>query len=163
MELTKTFRFEASHVLPKHKGKCSRLHGHSWVLHVSVEGSIDPETGFVMDFAEISEAVKPLIERLDHRHLGTWTIPSTTGLGYQMLHFPGWGVTGMPTGFYPTSENLLAWIGLQLSGLSWSKLSIEETCTSRATLTREEYDGHTQADLDHESRAIDLGGSAGER
>lgn len=139
MELTKTFRFEASHVLPKHPGKCSRLHGHSWVLHVSVSGSINPQTGFVMDFADISTVVKPLIERLDHRHLGTWFIKT----GIALPNVANWDVPGLPFDFYPTSENLLTWIGLQLSAstLAWSKLSIEETCTSRATLTREEYDG----------------------
>lgn len=133
MELTKTFRFEASHVLPRHPGKCSRLHGHSWVLHVSVEGPINAETGFVQDFAEISIGMKWLIEALDHHHLGT-----------DLKDLPDeWYVLGLPVDFYPTSENLLIWIATQLnrdgSIIYWSKLSIEETCTSRATLTREEY------------------------
>lgn len=149
MELTKTFRFEASHVLPKHAGKCSRLHGHSWVLHVSVSGPINPDTGFVQDFAEISEVVKPLIERLDHHHLGV----RMEEFEPEAMPFsvpPSWCVNGLPFDFYPTSENLLVWIAGQLSKLNtvhtvnqgsrWSKLSIEETCTSRATLTREEYD-----------------------
>src|SRR5438034_5141876 len=52
MLLRKTFRFEASHILPKHPGKCSRLHGHSWVLHVSITGPINRDTGFVMDYAD---------------------------------------------------------------------------------------------------------------
>lgn len=140
MELTKTFRFEASHVLPKHPGKCSRLHGHSWVLHVSVNGPIDPLTGFVMDFADMSKAVKELVERLDHRHLGQWEKTY-----WPSSEFQRWSVVNLPFDFYPTSENLLVWIGLQLkSVLPWSTLSIEETCTSRATLTREEYDGAQQ-------------------
>ncbi|KKK67236.1 hypothetical protein LCGC14_2956110, partial [marine sediment metagenome] len=65
-------------------------------------------------------------------------------------------VKGLPRDFYPTSENLLWWIAGQIGlgldkgwtaqelGLTtttkWSKISIEETCTSQATLTREEYD-----------------------
>lgn len=140
VELTKSFRFEASHVLPQHPGKCSRLHGHSWILHVSVSGPINPQTGFVQDFAEISEVIKPLIEKLDHHHLGTWggTLNRSTTDGQ------AWDVDTLPQNFYPTSENLLVWIGLQLQGqLNWSKLSIEETCTSRATLTRQEFDGAT--------------------
>jgi 6-pyruvoyltetrahydropterin/6-carboxytetrahydropterin synthase len=138
MELTKTFRFEASHVLPKHSGKCSRLHGHSWVLHVSVQGPINPTTGFVQDFADISAVVQPLIARLDHRHLGTWYNIDDNAQTTE------WLVFGLKYDFYPTSENLLVWIGLQLKDqLDWSTLSIEETCTSRATLTREEYEGKT--------------------
>lgn len=134
MELRKTFRFEASHVLPKHPGKCSRLHGHSWVLHVYVEGLINPNTGFVMDYADISGIVKPLIEMLDHRHLGNWE--------YVSIPNNSWCVVSLPVDFYPTSENLLVWIGRQLAGrLDWSKLQLEETCTSLATLERSEFDG----------------------
>ena len=101
-------------------------------MHVSVEGPINPDTGFVMDFGDISEVVRPLIERLDHHHLGTW---DDIG-GYTMDQS---GVPGLPHDFYPTSENLVYWIGAQLKELPWSKLSIEETCTSRATLTQKEY------------------------
>lgn len=144
MIIRKTFRFEASHVLPKHPGKCSRLHGHSWVLHVSVAGSINPDTGFVMDYAEISEVVKPLVEALDHHHLGQWdTRDAYKGGSYPVdSHFwSQWAVPGMNSQFYPSSENLLVWIGAKLSdlGLNWSQLELEETCTSRCTLYRHEF------------------------
>lgn len=138
MELRKTFRFEASHVLPRHPGKCARLHGHSWVLHICVEGPINADTGFVQDFAEISEVVKPLIERLDHHHLGV-RMEEFEPEAMPFAVPPLWCVQGMPSDFYPTSENLLVWIGKQLEGkLAWSKLSIEETCTSMATYTYKE-------------------------
>lgn len=139
MKLTKTFRFEASHILPKHPGKCSRLHGHSWVLHVSVEGPVNPETGFVVDYADISAVVKPLIERLDHRHLGQWNFLGEFDLGGNPEE--EFAVPGLPREFYPSSENLLWWIGAQLlPHLQWSELSLEETCTSLAVLTRKEFD-----------------------
>lgn len=131
MEISKTFRFEASHILPKHPGKCSRLHGHSWVLTVFVEGPLNPETGFVMDYADISGHIKPLIERLDHRHLGTWP--------FAPIQNDPWMVAGMSVVFYPTSENLLWWIARQML-IPWSKITLHETCTSSATLTREEFD-----------------------
>jgi len=134
--LRKTFRFEASHILPKHPGKCSRLHGHSWVLHVFVEGRVDPETGFVMDYADISAVVKPIIDEIDHHHLGTWDQRS---LPYSVA----WDGTGKD--IYPTSENLLIYFGEQLDGLAWSKLAIEETCTSYAELTRGEFDAMQEA------------------
>ena len=145
MLLRKIFRFEASHILPKHPGKCSRLHGHSWVLHVEVEGPVNKATGFVMDYADISAAVKPLIDRLDHRHLGQWSdrenqsrIPTSAafavGLGTSHM------VEGLDPTFYPSSENLLFWIGEQLSQrLNWSKVALEETCTSYCELTRTEF------------------------
>ena len=143
MELRKTFRFEASHILPKHPGKCSRLHGHSWVLHVFVKGPRDPNTGFVLDFADISAHVKPLIERLDHRHLGQWIDErARTIMTNDSIANGGgdWSVEGLPQDFYPSSENLLWWIGSQLTqDLDWHKLALEETCTSYAELTRDEY------------------------
>jgi 6-pyruvoyltetrahydropterin/6-carboxytetrahydropterin synthase len=137
MLLRKTFRFEASHILPKHKGKCSRLHGHSWVLHVFVEGTIDEETGFVMDYAEISSTVKPLVESLDHRHLGAWT-----NLFYKPMReeHKNMIVSWLPEDFYPSSENLLMEIGHQICGMGWSKLALEETCSSYAELTWAEFD-----------------------
>jgi len=116
MILRKTFRFEASHVLPKHPGKCSRLHGHSWVLHVSVSGPIDSETGFVMDYADISERVRPIIDCLDHYHLNDI----------------------MP---YPSSEHVVLYIAQRLDqyNFPWHMLALEETCTSYCELTRTEY------------------------
>ena len=140
MLLRKTFRFEASHILPKHPGKCSRLHGHSWVLHVEVEGPVNKDTGFVMDYADMSSCVKPLIERLDHRHFGSWGhILTDVNQLEDPDHHNNWFVPGLPISFYPSSENLLYWIGKQLDTLAWTKLALEETCTSYAELSREEF------------------------
>lgn len=157
MLLRKTFRFEASHLLPKHPGKCSRLHGHSWILHVETEGKVNPSTGFVMDYAEMSAVVKPLVENLDHRHLGAWCVylKDRTGIedsvvansllaeiwGGEDGYSATWQVPGLPLGFYPSSENLLFWIGEQLAKVQfkWSKLAIEETCTSYAELKLDEF------------------------
>lgn len=69
MLISKEYRFEASHVLPKHPGKCSRLHGHSYKVTLEIEGSIDPETNFVLDFNELDAIMKPVVDFLDHRHL----------------------------------------------------------------------------------------------
>jgi 6-pyruvoyltetrahydropterin/6-carboxytetrahydropterin synthase len=146
MENSKIFRFEASHILPKHPGKCSRLHGHSWVLKVSVEGEINQETGFVMDYADISKAVQPVIEALDHNHLGTWSF-SHQDTGRMPIWNNKHAVIVDPY-FYPSSENLIVWIGTQLrslqSQLLWSKLELNETCTSSCVLTREEYEQITR-------------------
>jgi 6-pyruvoyltetrahydropterin/6-carboxytetrahydropterin synthase len=138
LEVTKIFKFEASHILNKHPGKCSRLHGHSWVLEVSVEGPVNPETGFVMDFGDISQAVDRIILELDHRHLGVWNSDLREVVGSE-----AWAVPGLSRSFYPTCENLLIWIGHKLLTsaypLDWSRLSLRETCTSVAILTRADY------------------------
>ena len=45
-------------------------HGHTYGLEVMVEGEIDPETGYVMDFGALKRAVhEHVVRRLDRRHL----------------------------------------------------------------------------------------------
>jgi 6-pyruvoyltetrahydropterin/6-carboxytetrahydropterin synthase len=69
MKIAKEFRWEMGHRLPKHDGACKNLHGHSYRLVVEVEGDLNPETGMVIDFAEISAKVKPFVAELDHAFL----------------------------------------------------------------------------------------------
>ena len=68
--VTKEFRFEAAHALPHlpEGHKCRRLHGHSYKFRVEVDGELD-DRGFVIDYAEISAEVDPIVERLDHQNL----------------------------------------------------------------------------------------------
>jgi 6-pyruvoyltetrahydropterin/6-carboxytetrahydropterin synthase len=52
--------------------KCNNPHGHghTYGLEVTVEGEIDPETGYVMDFGRLKRVVRDhVISRLDRRHL----------------------------------------------------------------------------------------------
>jgi 6-pyruvoyltetrahydropterin/6-carboxytetrahydropterin synthase len=45
-------------------------HGHTYGLEVTVEGEIDPETGYVMDFGDLKRAIdEVVISRVDRRHL----------------------------------------------------------------------------------------------
>jgi 6-pyruvoyltetrahydropterin/6-carboxytetrahydropterin synthase len=74
--ISKIYRFEASHILPFQGGKCSRHHGHSYVLEVGVTGNVQPvhellrESGMVVDFQRLDDIMKPLIaDKLDHHHL----------------------------------------------------------------------------------------------
>jgi len=119
--LEKEFRFEASHQLPKHDGKCSRLHGHSWKMTVKVAGQVQtegPQQGMVIDYGRISEIVKPLLEEdLDHWHLN-----DTTGLEN------------------PTSEELARWIFRNLKPQlpALIAVAVEETCTARCTYYEEQ-------------------------
>lgn len=53
-------------------GKCSNpnFHGHNYELIVSVNGEIDPETGFVMDVKVLKDLIKSEIEdAFDHKNL----------------------------------------------------------------------------------------------
>lgn len=110
-ELYKEFMFEAAHHLPHvpEGHKCGRLHGHSFLVRLYVEGEVDPYTGWVVDFAEIKAAFKPIYNRLDHYYLND--------------------IEGLEN---PTSEVLAKWIWQQLKpGLPLlSKVEIKETCTA---------------------------------
>ena len=111
MRLFKDFSFEAAHRLPNVPAghKCARLHGHSFQVRVNVDGSVGPETGWVMDFAELKAAFAPVYDQLDHRYLND--------------------IEGLEN---PTSENLARWIwralATRLPGLS--EIEVRETCST---------------------------------
>jgi 6-pyruvoyltetrahydropterin/6-carboxytetrahydropterin synthase len=113
MDIFKVFTLEAAHRLPHVPAghKCARLHGHSFRVEVHVRGEPGPETGWVMDFADIKTAFAPVFDRLDHRCLND--------------------VPGLEN---PTSEVLARWIWLELApalpGLV--RIVVHETCTSGA-------------------------------
>ncbi len=70
MIVRRTYRFEASHQLPRHPSKCRRLHGHSYRFIVEVEGEIEPVQGMVIDFFDLDRIVEErVIAQLDHRHI----------------------------------------------------------------------------------------------
>lgn len=111
MEIWKEFTFEAAHHLPRvPKGhKCGRLHGHSYRVRISVDGTVDPNLGWVVDFADISKAFQPLLQQLDHYYLNE--------------------IEGLEN---PTAEVLARWIWQRLAPRldNLSKIEIDETCTS---------------------------------
>ena len=111
MEIYKEFHFEAAHRLPNVPPghKCARLHGHSFLVRVSVSGTAEEPSGWVMDFAELKASFKPILAQLDHYYLNE--------------------IPGLEN---PTSENVARWIWRELKpGLpQLSQIEIRETCTS---------------------------------
>jgi 6-pyruvoyltetrahydropterin/6-carboxytetrahydropterin synthase len=86
---------------------------------VHVAGEVDARSGWVRDFAELSLAVKPLVERLDHYYLNE--------------------IEGLDN---PTSEVLARWVfehlAPRLPGLD--EVVVHETCTSGARFRRADLD-----------------------
>jgi 6-pyruvoyltetrahydropterin/6-carboxytetrahydropterin synthase len=71
VKIVRKFRFDASHYLPGHPGKCKNLHGHSWEFEVEIEAKVDESTGISLDFSEIKKVTQDLLELLDHSHLNS--------------------------------------------------------------------------------------------
>ena len=118
IDLFKEFTFEAAHRLPAvpPQHKCARLHGHSFRVEVHIRGEVGVETGWVVDFADLTSAWQPLHEALDHRYLND--------------------VPGLEN---PTSENLARYIWRELKPAlpQLARVVVHETCTSGASCTGE--------------------------
>jgi 6-pyruvoyltetrahydropterin/6-carboxytetrahydropterin synthase len=53
-------------------GKCANRngHGHNYTLEVTVEGEVNPVSGFVVDLKELKEVIhREVVDVYDHRHL----------------------------------------------------------------------------------------------
>ena len=104
MRISRAYTLESSHQLtgvpPEHK--CSRVHGHQYRIVLSVEGSIDPVTGMVIDFWDLDRAFAPIHEVLDHHHIND-TVAN------------------------PTAENIALWIGAHLNVPGLTTVTVYET------------------------------------
>lgn len=61
--------FDAAHKLAEYKGKCARLHGHTWKVEVFVIGKKLNDIGLLIDYRIIKEKLNEVIEKLDHSFL----------------------------------------------------------------------------------------------
>lgn len=61
--------FAAAHRLREYEGNCERLHGHNWVVEVTVESRDLDARGMAIDFRAIKAALHEILSRLDHGYL----------------------------------------------------------------------------------------------
>ena len=112
-KISKSFKFEAAHSLPflPEGHKCRSIHGHSYEVTVSFCGDI-PDNGMLVDFAEISKVVNPLINLCDHQNLND-VIPFNT-----------------------TSENIALWFAHKIKAKisCLYSVTVSETPTTSATV-----------------------------
>lgn len=97
-----------------------------FLVRLYVAGDVDPHTGWLVDFAEIKAAFKPIYDRLDHYYLND--------------------IEGLEN---PTSEVLAKWIWQELkpSLPMLSKVEIKETCTAGCIYSGEDKERSPEGDL----------------
>lgn len=120
--VSKKFRFEAAHQLMNHDGKCSDLHGHSYVVEVLCKGPINrirdhAKEGMVVDFADIKAIWKERVEpKVDHQFLNETL-----------------------DGIVTTAENIAAWILCEFHSadprIQVKSVRVWETATSMAEVS----------------------------
>jgi 6-pyruvoyltetrahydropterin/6-carboxytetrahydropterin synthase len=85
--LSRTFTFDAAHNLVEYEGVCSRIHGHTYTLVVTVEGDPDPK-GMLIDFFELKTLVNDsILSNLDHTYLNDfYTQPTVEHIAADIFH-----------------------------------------------------------------------------
>jgi 6-pyruvoyltetrahydropterin/6-carboxytetrahydropterin synthase len=75
LTITRKLEFDAGHRIPDHRSQCRNLHGHRYVLEITLQGDLvdtegAPDRGMVMDFADVKAlAVEHLVDKWDHAFL----------------------------------------------------------------------------------------------
>ena len=75
MQITTRLEFDAGHRIPNHKSQCRNLHGHRYVLEITLSGDIitqkeTSEDGMVMDFSDVKRiARESVVDVWDHAFL----------------------------------------------------------------------------------------------
>ncbi|HET9982690.1 MAG TPA: 6-carboxytetrahydropterin synthase [Longimicrobiales bacterium] len=134
VRITRRLHFSAAHRLGREEwsaernaqvfGECANpnWHGHNYELDVTVEGEIDPTTGFVLDLKALRELVEGrVIGDVDHRNLNL-------------------DVAWMD-GIIPTTENLVVAIWERLAGRLPGDVRLAKLVLWETPRNYVEYDG----------------------
>lgn len=137
VRVTKRFTFETAHALQCHDGLCASIHGHSYVLDVTLAGTPrrepgHPKDGMVIDFADLKAVVKAaVVDRYDHvllLHQDDAASRPTGEAAMKRVRLTPW---------QPTCENMLLDIVEALRGalptdVRLAAVRLQETATSWA-------------------------------
>ena len=58
--------FASAHFITMAGHRCEGLHGHNYRAHVTIEGELDQDTGWVVDFIEVRQIMRRLCGEIDH-------------------------------------------------------------------------------------------------
>ena len=134
LRITKEFRFEGAHALMNYNGKCKNIHGHSYILYVTVVGEAKtdpngPDNGMVIDFKLLKDIVnKNVIDKFDHALVLEEGTPLSNELSTE---YPNVYLTN----FRPTTENLICFFAQTIKEnlpqeINLYSLKLHETASS---------------------------------
>lgn len=75
MLITRRLEFDAGHRIPDHRSQCRHLHGHRYVIEITLSGKVidkagDAANGMVMDFSQVKQLAREhLVDAWDHAFL----------------------------------------------------------------------------------------------
>jgi len=110
--------FDAAHALEHYPGECSRLHGHTWDVEVTIVGHTLDRIGIVYDFKTLRDDLARVLEPLDHGYLND--VPPFDAMN-------------------PTAENLARHIYGQLSELVPEHVRVSEVSVWESPVARLTY------------------------
>lgn len=116
MKITKRIEFDAGHRIPSHNSKCRNVHGHRYVLEVTLVGDVNPvrgesDDGMVLDFGDIKKIILDIIsDKWDHAFL---VYEGDTKMR-EALALLGKDHKTVVLRDIPTVENLAIWAGILL-------------------------------------------------
>jgi 6-pyruvoyltetrahydropterin/6-carboxytetrahydropterin synthase len=104
IEVTKTIRFDAAHILTNHQGLCKNLHGHTYRIDISVRQSDENKSDMVIDFKDLKLIASEVVcERFDHAFIFNTESPGECEIA-EVLKKNGMRTVAIP--FRSTAENL---------------------------------------------------------
>lgn len=66
-EVTVEAEFSSGHYLRNYRGKCENPHGHNYKVRVTLRGRELDKAGLLLDFKQLKQVMKPVIDYLDHQ------------------------------------------------------------------------------------------------
>jgi len=61
--------YDSAHFLRNYKGKCERMHGHTYVVEVALATESLNESGLAFDFVDVKRHLRELADWLDHENI----------------------------------------------------------------------------------------------
>lgn len=110
--MTRRIEFDAGHRVTQHGGKCKNLHGHRYVVDITIEGAVQQD-GMILDFGAVKAWVGDWVDQhLDH---GVLLHAVNDAALIEFARAQGWKVYEMDV--EPTAENIAKVILWQASQL----------------------------------------------